>query len=363
MGEKYFSTLNYSLGNEDTTVEVELVKKFNPASVFSICGSGGRALPLISVNTQKLTMADLSQDQLYLAKLRELTYKQLSYSEFLIFWGYNNFSDSDLSNERKLIFEKLILEDNLKTYFVKFFKEINFESLLYLGKWEKTFQTLAKINRSILGKNFDQILKFNDLSYQRNYYQRNFPMMKWNMVLFLLGNRAMFNALLYKGSFIEKNIPESHFEFYKKTFNHLFMNTVAGESFFLHLCFYGKIAFEAGIPIEAKEETHQRVQASKNVEINYIKEDFVSHLAKGESKYDFLSLSDVPSYFNGDLERDFMQKIRPSLNPNAIIVNRYYLRVSECNLDGYEDITDSYKELVESEKVGVYIIKIYQNKK
>jgi S-adenosylmethionine-diacylglycerol 3-amino-3-carboxypropyl transferase len=188
-------------------------------------------------------------------------------------------------------------------------------------------------------------------------------MMKWKMVLFLLGNRAMFNALLYKGSFIEKNIPESHFEFYKKTFNHLFMNTVAGESFFLHLCFYGKIAFHAGIPIEAKEETHARIQTSKDISMNYVQEDFVSHLAKGESKYDFLSLSDVPSYFKGELERDFMQKIRPSLNPNAIIVNRYYLRVSECNLDGFEDITNSYKELIESEKVGVYIIKIYQNKK
>jgi S-adenosylmethionine-diacylglycerol 3-amino-3-carboxypropyl transferase len=363
MGKAYFSKLNYTLGNEDTSVEVELVKKFNPKSVFSICGSGGRSLPLMSEDTQNLTMADLSLEQLLLAKLREATYKQLSYSDFLIFWGYNNFENLDLSLQRKAIFNQLVLDNETKEYFSKLFDEIQFDTLLYLGKWEKTFQTLAKINRSILGKKFDQILKFNELSYQRNYYQRNFPLMKWKMVLFLLGNRAMFNALLYKGSFIEKNIPESHFEFYQRTFNHLFSNTIAGESFFLHLCFYGKIAFESGIPIEAKEETHARIQSLNSVTFNYVKEDFVTHLAKGETKYDFLSLSDVPSYFNGDLERNFMQIIRPSLNPGAIIVNRYYLRVPECNLEGYEDITSNYKSLIDSEKVGVYNIKIYQNKK
>jgi S-adenosylmethionine-diacylglycerol 3-amino-3-carboxypropyl transferase len=363
MGQEYFSKLNYTLGNEDTNIEIQLVQRFNPHAVFSICGSGGRSLPLMSEQTKQITLADLSLEQILLAKLREASYKQLSYEDFLIFWGYNNYNDIDLSAARKVSFEKLVLEDDVRIYFENVFSEISFDSILYLGKWEKTFQTLAKINRSILGKNFDQILKFHDLSYQRHFYKRNFPILKWKLVLFLLGNKAMFNTLLYKGSFIKKNIPESHFEFYKKTFNHLFSNTLASESFFLHLCFYGKIAFSAGIPAEAKEEVHKRIQAQKDTVIKYVKEDFVTHLAQGNAKYDFLSLSDVPSYFEGDLERDFMQKIRPSLNSRAVIVNRYYLRVPDCDLNGYEDITETFKELIESEKVGVYIIKIYQNKK
>ena len=363
MGQLYFSKLNYTLGNEDTSVEIKLINQFNPQSVFTICGSGGRSLPLMSSNTKTLTLADLSSEQLLLAKLREATYKQLSYKDFLSFWGYDNFDETDVSETRKLIFYKLDLEEMVRNYFEEVFNEINFQPILYLGKWEKTFQTLAKINRTILGKNFDQILKFNDLSYQQNYFRKNFPQLKWKLVLFLLGNRAMFNALLYKGSFIEKNIPESHFEFYQKTFNHLFLNTLASESFFLHLCFYGKIAFEAGIPIEAKKETHARIQSSKEVDINYVQEDFVTHLERGESKYDFLSISDVPSYFNGVLERDYMQRITPSLNPGAVIVVRYYLRVSNCNLAGFEDITDKFKDLIENEKVGVYIIKVYQKKK
>ena len=46
MTEKYFKSLNYSLGNEDTTFEVEMVKKLNPKKVLAVAGSGGRSLPL-----------------------------------------------------------------------------------------------------------------------------------------------------------------------------------------------------------------------------------------------------------------------------------------------------------------------------
>jgi S-adenosylmethionine-diacylglycerol 3-amino-3-carboxypropyl transferase len=94
--------------------------------------------------------------------------------------------------------------------------------------------------------------------------------------------------------------------------------------------------------------------------VEYLKEDFVSYLSKGLKQYDFLSLSDVPSYFQGQLEKDYMQKIRPGLAPGAIIVTRYYLRKSDCDLNGYLDITDSHIKLVELEKVQMYDIRIYQ---
>jgi S-adenosylmethionine-diacylglycerol 3-amino-3-carboxypropyl transferase len=86
----------------------------------------------------------------------------------------------------------------------------------------------------------------------------------------------------------------------------------------------------------------------------------VNYLSKGEMKYDFLSLSDVPSYFQGDLETEFMQRIKPGLSPGAVVVNRYYLRKSECDLDGYVDITENYLKLIELEKVQMYDIRIYK---
>jgi S-adenosylmethionine-diacylglycerol 3-amino-3-carboxypropyl transferase len=358
MAQKYFSGLNYTLGNEDTCLEIELVKRLKSKSIFSVCGSGGRSLPLSGEATD-LTLTDLSIEQLRLAKLREATYKQLSHSDFLLFWGYFPYADNESQLARKKLFLNLELESEVQSYFQNIFEETKFSSLLYLGKWERTFGTLAKINRFLLGSDFDRILRFDDLNAQKKYYQNEFPLKRWKAVIFLLGNKALFNALLYKGEFIEKNSPDSHFDFYYKAFERLFTNGVAAESFFLHLCFYGKINSLTGVPVEASLESHQRIASSKT-KVNYLNIDMITHLKSGVATYDFLSLSDVPSYFKGDLEKNFMQMIRPGLKPGAIIVNRNYLRVPDCNLADFVDITSFYKDIISSEKVQMYDIRIYR---
>lgn len=359
MSSKYFTGLNYTLGNEDTTVEVELVKKYRPKSVFTVCGSGWRSLPLCAETTKDITLSDLSQEQIYLAKLRESTYIHFSHEDFLCFWGYFPYSDDNFHTQRKELFHILKLEDEVKEFFTNVFEEINYSSLLYLGKWERTFQILAQVARTLMGRDFDRILRFDDLKAQRDYYAKGFPHTRWKAVLFLVGNKTLFNALLYKGSFIEKNSPLSHFEYYQRAFDHLFKNDLAQKSFFVHLCFYGKIKSLAGVPIEASAETHSRIRHSQT-KINYVTEDLVAHLKSGIKQYDFLSLSDVPSYFKGDLERNFMQMIRPGLNPGAIVVNRYYLRVSDCDLSGYTDVTEEHSDLIRNELVQMYDIRIYR---
>jgi hypothetical protein len=55
-----------------------------------------------------------------------------------------------------------------------------------------------------------------------------------------------------------------------------------------------------------------------------------------------------------------MQTIRSGLNPGAIVVNRYYLRKSDCNLEGFVDVSDEYKDLISAEKVQMYNICIYR---
>lgn len=359
MAQKYFSGLNYTLGNEDTSVEIGMIKKLKPKNVFSICGSGGRSLPLAHSEAENLVLADLSKEQLFLAQLRLATYKNLTHEEFLLFWGYYPYSNDNNASERKTLFNKITLTVEVRDFFTNVFNEINFDSLLYLGKWERTFATFAKLNRALLGKDFDRILRFDSLEDQVHYYHTQFPMKRWKALIHVLGNKAMFNALLYKGDFITKNSPLSHFDYYYQAFERLFTKDLAQKSFFLQLCFYGRIKSLLGVPVEASKESFERVKASK-AHVDYVKEDFVSYLSRGLKKFDFLSLSDVPSYFQGELERDFMQKIRPSLNPGAIVVNRYYLRSSECNVANFIDVTDEYIDLIELEKVQMYQIKVYK---
>lgn len=359
MTQKYFTGLNYTLGNEDSTLEIKLVEHYQSKSLFSVCGSGGRALPLAGPGVTDLTLSDLSQEQINLAMLREATYKQLTHDQFLKFWGYFPYRDDQHISEREELFLKLKISSDVALMFTNIFREISFHSVLYLGKWERTFATLAKINRTVLGRDYDKILTFDNLDQQIDYYRNHFPHFRWKLVLLLLGNKALFNALLYKGDFIEKNSPLSHFEYYHRAFENLFTRDLAKKSFFLQLCFYGKIQSSAGVPVEANLMSHQRIQDSKT-NIHYLKADLITHLAEGSGKYDFLSLSDVPSYFRGELEVQFMQKIRPSLIPGAIVVNRYYLRRPECSLEGFVDVTADHLELISDEKVQMYDICVYQ---
>ncbi|NBW81737.1 DUF3419 family protein, partial [bacterium] len=69
MSSAYFNTLNYSLANEDTALELGILPE-QRRHVLSVAGSGARVLPLFAKSPQRLTCVDLSQEQLFLTELR-----------------------------------------------------------------------------------------------------------------------------------------------------------------------------------------------------------------------------------------------------------------------------------------------------
>ena len=48
MAQEYFNQLNYTLGNEDTSIDVEIVKRLGSQSIFSVAGCGSRSFPLFA---------------------------------------------------------------------------------------------------------------------------------------------------------------------------------------------------------------------------------------------------------------------------------------------------------------------------
>ncbi len=259
MHQEYFNFLNYTLGNEDTTIEYKLCCYYGPNSILSVCGSGGRAFPLLMENTRKICLFDVSAPQLKLAKLRQNTYQKLDYQNFLRFWGYyNNSKYSDVDSSLRLEVIESLSDD--RDFWLSYFKNFNWESILYHGKWEKTFILLAKFSRLLLGKRYCEIFNYEDIKKQREYYKNKFPIKRWKLVIYLLGNKSVFNALLYGGSFVKKNIKESFYKYYFNAFDRLFNNVLAKESFFLNLCFFGKIKFNEGNPIEASEKVFYQIK-------------------------------------------------------------------------------------------------------
>lgn len=357
MKKSYFDDLNYTLGNEDSSLEYDLLPK-NTEHVLAIAGSGSRILPLLAKHPKQLTCMDTSSKQLSLTELRIETLRSLDYDKFLAFWDYPPFSLT--SEDRKKAFQGLSLSKPTYRFINDLFKENKWESLLYQGRWERTFVTLSKINKLITGK------KASELFYQTNtkeyfiYLKNNFPHKALILVVFLLGNASVFNALLYKGRFPKKNIPESMPKFYLKAFNRLFNQGLARNNFFLQLLFFGKLIFPEGNPIECDKKIFLLAKTGANkTQINYTQGDIVNEIPKITKPIDFISFSDVPSYFTGEVEKNYLQKIYPYLSPQSLMVIRYYLHIPEGTImKGYKDISANYINLMNQEKIQMYLVKV-----
>lgn len=366
MKENYFLSLNYTLANEDSNFELSLVNLIRPKNVLSIAGSGARALCLLASDVQKICVLDYSNDQLMLGKFREEAIKQLVHMDYLKLLGYFPFSGNELTVERKEIFKKLNISNDLKSYFLKYLENKNWEGLIYHGKWESVFKKFSKVCRFFIDVEYlKKICNFSNLNEQRNFIKNTFPTFRWKILVGLLGNATVFNSLLYKGSFVKKNVSISHFRYYLNSFSNIFNNTLLRNNFFIQLCFFGKIIYTEGNIPESINSNFEKIKLNlKNkVTVEWISGDALTVIPEDPriSDIDFFSFSNVPSYFEGEREKQYLQIISPKISNGGIVVVRNYLRLPpELNIDGFEDITERYKDLIDKECTQMYMIKIYK---
>ena len=99
--------------------------------------------------------------------------------------------------------------------------------------------------------------------------------------------------------------------------------------------------------------------ALAGVEIRYRQASIIDELKSAQDHVDFVSLSNVPSYFTGTLEREFLQEMAPGLATGARVVLRHYLHTPEAtNRLGYRNLSADFQSLFLAEKVGMYEIEL-----
>jgi S-adenosylmethionine-diacylglycerol 3-amino-3-carboxypropyl transferase len=344
----FFGQLNYAYINEDLFVERAVVQQLGAKSIASVCGSGLRGLGLITPETQRLTLIDLSPIQLQWAAMRERCLRELSFREYLDFWGVSQ------TGQHRLILRQIAPE---------LADQMDGQNLLTMGQWERTFVLMSKVIRKVIGHDMIQSMIEANLQQQREmYFSRDFRW-KWKVLTFLMGNKKFFNTLLYKGDFVKKNIDKSYYQFYLEVFDRLFARDQIKDSFFLQLLLTGRFEYFEKLSPDFSLSTFKTIKNRLNSDlvVHYIQDHVISWLKDSCSeRFDFIGLSDVPSYFNHADGVSFLQNIRPVLNDRGVVVVRYYLRICEPKLDGFKEITSQFQNVIESEKVGVYQIKIYQ---
>lgn len=339
----YFNKLNYSLSNEDSRVEFEIAKRNNPQSILSIAGSGSRCLPFLALEPQKLMIVDSSFEQILFVKLKYALIKKLDLNEYQNFFFVDDFKKRE---------EKIELLD-LKLDEIKALKLINFlnknEKAYLWGTWEKTFVFFSKIVRFF----FKNELLLNLVNSKDPYlfYKEHIDGLKWKLVLSLVGNKALFNALLYKGSFVKKNMEGSYLEYYYRAFDRLFKLDVKKSSF-VQLCFLGEILYEDAYPLDFCEPYFTKIKNSKT-HVEFIKDDILNV----NGQYDLISLSNVPCYFSSENEKNYLTKLN-TLNPK-IIIERNYLREPKVNQSSFKETSQGYLDLFEKELVQMYKFRVF----
>lgn len=344
---EYFQQLNYTMANEDTNLEFDMVKDLKLKSILTVGGSGSRSLPFLGLPIERLKIVDVSPLQIKLIQFKLETIKQLTREEAIAFWHGED------QQKRKKILSALKLSEDLKE-FISSQMELNGDDSapLYWGKWEKTFQKFAKLAGLLYSEETRRGLFSATDSYA--YYKKNIKNWRWSLILKIVGNSSIFNSLLYKGHFIKKNSKLSYFEYYGEAFERLFKLDIK-RSHFLQLCFFGRVHLEEALPIEFRAEVFQAIKNSTVTPTYHQGSIFES----GSEKFDFISLSDVPSYLGGDIEKNYLQIMKEELAPNGVIINRYYLRVPEnMNLDGLKDVSHEFSSLSDKELVQMYQVHV-----
>ena len=361
MSFSYFRKLNYTLANEDTRLEMAILpESVSHAAV--VAGSGARVLPLLSRHPRSITCIDLSREQLFLTELRFEACRALQREDYLRFFGYPPTSCDSV--RRRALFEQIRLSRNASKFWRELFEVHGWKSILYEGKWERTFRKLARINGLLTGERGRGLFDSRTIEQQRSYYEERFPKLAWKVVLMILGQAPVFNALLYKGHFPSMNIPTTRLRFYSRSFDRLLQNNLARENYFLQLLFFGEIRFVEGNTVECQPGTYETIrEALASCEICYTQGNVVEVVAgMAQKPVDFLSFSDVPSYFGRNLSKTFMQDIRPGLAPDALIVNRSYLHIPwRTDTLGYESVTSMYRQAIEAEKTQMYVVDVFRH--
>ena len=144
----YFSSLNYSLGDEDAALELALLPE-RAGHVLAVAGSGGRVLPLLAKQPRKLTCVDISPSQVAFTRLRLALLRALDRDGFVGFMGYR---PGVGSGRRRAVFNELDLPSPDRALLRGMFDSVGWRAPIYLGRFERTLRQLARVNQFFTGR-------------------------------------------------------------------------------------------------------------------------------------------------------------------------------------------------------------------
>jgi S-adenosylmethionine-diacylglycerol 3-amino-3-carboxypropyl transferase len=363
MAEEYFSDLNYTLANEDSRDEHDLLPE-TVSRVFSIAGSGARCLPLIARHPLELDVVDMSVSQNYLCELRFEAIKVLSYEEYLFLLGYRGALQygKDAGDERIEIFKKISLSPEAKNYWQERSAGWSPRGFILLGRWEAHFQKLGFLFREVLQCDFSKVFAAQSLPEQIELYEKHWPRVRWKSFLRVAASEYVFNRFLYKGHFSGRSKAKTEsrppYQFVLEEFDRIFRSQLVRKNYFMQILFLGKIAYEEGLPLEAHQRIFEQVKNAPT-KVNYLLGNLLDHLPR--KSYEFISLSDTISYLPQEAANQILQGLHAKTKSGSQVVIRSFMRAPTApDIRGWQACRDKDVWAQKIDGTGVYQFHIFK---
>ncbi len=322
----FYNYLNYSLGNEDWSVE-EQALRVNPGdSVICVTASGDRALHLLMTDCTEIVSVDMNRIQNYLLELKIAAIEQLDFEKYLAFLG----GESTIHRYDIFKYLKSHLSPVAAAHWEQNKKMIE-RGVIYQGRVERLTYFGSKFLNLIRHKKNKTLFTFTDLKSQREFIVQEWDTPSWRKMFELLLN-PKFSKLIFNdpglNSFVEYDQQPGKY-IYQKMLSYL-QNNLARKSVLLQLMFLGKALPEAYFPY-LTFEGYTKIR--KNTQrLNYKTGNIIDYLNNhATDKFNCFSMSDIASYMPQEVFDKLLQSIHNGAKPNARFCIREFISKRHIN--------------------------------
>jgi S-adenosylmethionine-diacylglycerol 3-amino-3-carboxypropyl transferase len=353
--------LNYTYVNEDHVVEHELLAG-HTGHVVAVAGSGTRLVPLLARNPERVTLIDVSPDQVMLSRFRYACIQAFERPEYMSFWGYAGGETISVAQRKEMFASMQKLDAEVAEYMRVVLDKNSWAPILPLGRWEKTFASIAKLVRKVMGaKVMDELFAISGQAEYDAYLAEKFPWKRWDILTVLLSNSMFFNVMLYGRQFPKLNVAEGFGDFYSTSLKRSLRCCPARQNFFIQILFFGRVVYPEALSLDVDAELF-RLAKQANSFVDIRQGNLLRDAGSKEHPISLFAVSDVPSYFRGEMARQWLQSVRAQMAPGGMLIARYYRHVPEAtDYAGWHNQNHRYAELCEREKTQMYRYDILQH--
>lgn len=324
--QHFFSgMLNYSACNEDGRSELALMDIDAKARILVVSGGGERLLNLLINPLPRdctLTALDANVSQLHLFELKRSAIVGLDRDTFLGFVGI-----APMSTQHRVTIFRDVVQCRLSQKALQFWEQ-NLLSIgrgvIYLGKFERFALLMSKVCRLFLGPHIHLLFECDTPEAQARVVNQHFHGLRWELLTRTLCRKLWFRLFTSDPAFYAHVDIPSYYEHLRGRIDSALARIPARENFLLSLMLLGRYCHEHDVvPPCYSSRFYAVVRDNLARCTTHTVHDFLTvHLESDGKPYRFMSLSDVPSYLQGNDMPRFARAIAGGLSPDGLAVVR-----------------------------------------